>query len=88
MNVDKLYKAGYALGTGAKVKNIKDGDTYVLGNVADYRWVAINVRTGDRHRDVCPFSCAFQADRASAEDALGNLSQWVMVANKVLDGTE
>lgn len=85
MNVQQLYDRGYALGTGAKVKNIQDGDTYVLANVADYKWCAINVRTGDRHREVCPFQCSFQADLPSIIGVLGLLNEWEVVASKVIE---
>jgi hypothetical protein len=85
MKVSELYDRGYALGTGAKLRNEQDGDTYVLGCVAEYKWVAINVRTGDRHRDVCDFNCSFQANRESVVGLLGVLSDWSVVQNKIID---
>jgi hypothetical protein len=85
MLVSQLYNRGYALGTGAKVRNVQDGDTYVLANVDEYKWCAINVRTGDRHRDICPFQCSFQADLPSIIGVLGRLEDWEVVASKVIE---
>jgi hypothetical protein len=79
MTLTQLYARGYALGTGAHVRHTPTGEEYILANVADYMWCAISIMSGNRWRDACKFSCAFQADYDSVKDALGFTDDWEVV---------
>jgi hypothetical protein len=79
MTLTELYARGYAIGTGARIRQIGTDEEFILANISDYVWCAVSLVSGNRWRDPCKFNCAFQADYESVKEAVGFTDDWELV---------